>query len=196
MVFQSNETSSKLMYALMSQTIIPRPIAWVLSDNGDTSYNIAPFSYFNAVSTSPPVLYISAGKKQDSFKKDTLKNIEARSHFVVHIPSVADLSLVTETSAALPFGESEAAKFGVVLNEELDWPLPRIANVTVAFLCKRFDIVEIGTQAMILGEIVSSYVSDTIATLSEGKLSVDPKGLDPLARLGNSYASLGELLNG
>ena len=196
MLFQTSETSDKLLYALMSQTIIPRPIAWVLSDNGDASYNIAPFSYFNAVSTSPPVLYISAGKKPGGFKKDTWKNIEERSHFVVHIPSVSDVTAVTETSASLPFGESEATQFGIALNAESDWPLPRIVNVKAAFLCKRFDIIEIGNQAMILGKVVSTYVSDTIATLSEGRLSVDPIGLDPLARLGNSYASLGELLNG
>lgn len=194
MVFPSNETSDKLLYALMSQTIIPRPIAWVLSDNGDASYNIAPFSYFNAVSTSPPVLYISAGKKPGGFKKDTWKNIEERSHFVVHIPSVSDVTAVTETSASLPFGESEAAQFGIALNAESDWPLPRISNVKAAFLCKRFDIIEIGNQAMILGEIVSSYISDTIIMQSDDRLLIDPKGINPLARLGNSYSSLGELL--
>lgn len=194
MVFPSNETSDKLLYALMSQTIIPRPIAWVLSDNGDTSYNIAPFSYFNAVSTSPPVLYISAGKKPGGFKKDTWKNIEERSHFVVHIPSVSDMTAVTETSASLPFGESEAAQFGIALSVESDWPLPRIANVKAAFLCKRFDIIEIGNQAMILGQIVSSYISDTIIIQSDDRLLIDPKGINPLARLGNSYSSLGELL--
>ncbi len=50
------------VYHLMTQTVIPRPIAWVLTDSGEQNFNLAPFSYFTAVSSRPPLLMISVGK--------------------------------------------------------------------------------------------------------------------------------------
>ena len=66
------------VYGLMTQTLIPRPIAWVLSENSDGGLNLAPFSYFNAVCSSPPLVMISVGKKPDGSFKDTRVNIEGR----------------------------------------------------------------------------------------------------------------------
>ena len=93
-------------YHLMIQSIVPRPIAWVLSDNGDTTLNLAPFSYFNAVCSDPPVLMLSIGRKPDGSDKDTARNIVERSQFVVHIPHREMALEVTESSRPLPFGES------------------------------------------------------------------------------------------
>ncbi len=67
-------------YRLMIQAVVPRPVAWVLSDNGDGSLNLAPFSFFTAISSDPPLLMFSAGKKPDGTPKDTLHNVEERSH--------------------------------------------------------------------------------------------------------------------
>ena len=62
-------------YHLMTQTLIPRPIAWVLTDSGNDSLNLAPFSYFTPVSSNPALLMISVGLKPNGDKKDTLVNI-------------------------------------------------------------------------------------------------------------------------
>jgi len=53
-------------YGAMVQTIVPRPIAWVLSDNGDGSHNVAPFSFFTGICSDPPLLVLSIGKKDAS----------------------------------------------------------------------------------------------------------------------------------
>ena len=58
------ELSPANAYFLMTQTIIPRPIAWVLSENETGTYNLAPFSYFNAVSSDPAVFMLSVGKNR------------------------------------------------------------------------------------------------------------------------------------
>jgi len=78
--------SPNRVYHLMIQSIVPRPIAWILSDNGDGSLNLAPFSYFNAVCSDPPVLMVSIGRKADGGDKDTARNLVERKHCVVHIP--------------------------------------------------------------------------------------------------------------
>ena len=90
------------IYGLMTQTIIPRPIAWILTDNGDQSFNLAPFSFFNGVSSTPPLLSVSIGHKSDGTKKDTWLNIESRSHFIVHIPPAHLATSVTKTAEPLP----------------------------------------------------------------------------------------------
>ena len=87
----------KTIYQTMIQCIVPRPIAWVLTDNGDRSFNLAPFSYFNGVSSRPPIISISAGKKRDGSKKDTWKNIEERTLFVVHLAQTDHAPLVSAT---------------------------------------------------------------------------------------------------
>jgi flavin reductase (DIM6/NTAB) family NADH-FMN oxidoreductase RutF len=75
------------IHRVMLQTIVPRPIAWMLSDNGDGGYNLAPFSYFSGITSEPPLSMISAGRKADGSRKDTWRNIEERADFVVHIAS-------------------------------------------------------------------------------------------------------------
>ena len=184
------------LYFLLIQTVIPRPIAWILSDNGNGTYNLAPFSFFNAVSADPPVLMISAGFKPDGPRKDTWENIDKRGDFVVHIPSVDQSEVMVATSAALPHGESEVTQMNVALVKEQGWCLPRVKGAKAAFLCEKFAIHEIGNaQALILGKINHIWLDDGILTQDKGRLTVDPKALNPVARLGGSlYAALGQIL--
>ena len=112
MLIDLTALSPSQIYHTMIQTVVPRPIAWVLSDNGDDSFNLAPFSYFNAVSSRPPIVSLSIGLKKDGSDKDTRRNIKERSHFVIHIPHVEQAQLVTDSAAALAHGESEIARLG------------------------------------------------------------------------------------
>ena len=67
-------------YHILTQTVIPRPVAWVLSENPDGDFNLAPFSFFTPITSNPPLLMISVGKKPtEGVFKDTRVNIEARS---------------------------------------------------------------------------------------------------------------------
>ena len=73
------------VYATLTQVVVPRPVAWVLSDNGDGGWNLAPYSYFNAISSDPPMIMLSLGRKPDGCDKDTRVNLAERGEFVVHI---------------------------------------------------------------------------------------------------------------
>ena len=70
--------SANGVYHTLTRTVIPRPVAWVLSENAGGDYNLAPFSYFNAICSDPPLIMISVGKKPDGSSKDTRVNITAR----------------------------------------------------------------------------------------------------------------------
>lgn len=185
-------------YGAMIQTIVPRPIAWVLSDNGDGSFNVAPFSFFTGICSDPPLLMLSVGKKDEAEEKDTRVNIRERRNFVLHIASTRHIDQVNKTSATLAHGESEIDVANLELISIDGFPLPRIVGCDVAFACELYRIDEIGSvpQAVIYGEIQSIIVDDKlIVPHPKGYFQVDSTILDPLSRLGgNNYGSLGGVL--
>ena len=191
--------SGRDIYQFLIQAIVPRPIAWVLSDNGTGNFNLAPFSFFNGVTSRPPTLSISIGKKRDGSKKDTWRNIEDRSHFVVHIASVDMAQEVSDTSASLEFGESEITRNHIALSDHPAWPIPRVAKAKIALLCERYQIVEVGDgpQGLIIGKINRAFVMDELVrSRNEASLTLSPLELDPLARLGgDGYAALGRVFD-
>ncbi|QGJ72053.1 Flavin reductase [Planctomycetales bacterium 10988] len=182
------------IYHLMVQTVIPRPIAWVLSENGNQSYNLAPFSYFNAISSSPPTLMISVGHKKSGEKKDTWLNIEERKHFNVHIVSRAQLETMVETAAPYEHGISEVEQLEIETVEEEGFQLPRLKQAKVALACELYQLHEIGTgpQALIIGEIKQLYIEDSVVQLENSRYTIDANEIDPMARLGgNEYVYFG-----
>jgi len=195
MRIELDSLSGRDVYQLMIQTIVPRPVAWVLTDNGDGSLNLAPFSYFNGVTSRPPTLSLSIGRKRDGSRKDTWRNIEERGHFVVHIARTAQAPAVSATSASLEHGESEVEANRLEVVEESGWPLPRLRHAPVALYCHRHRIIEIGDgpQGLVIGEIKSAWYADDVATPSDsGPPRIDARKLDPLARLGgDDYGALG-----
>lgn len=186
------------VYFRMTQTLIPRPIAWVLSENADGSLNLAPFSYFNAVCSDPPLVMISVGKKPDGSNKDTRVNIEARGHFVVHIAHGDQVRAVSDSSATLASGDSEVARLGLTTAPFEGFGLPRLADCRIAYACERWEIREIGgaPQSLILGRVRRIFVDDAVATPDErGRLYVDAAKVSPLGRLGpDQYLVGGEVI--
>ena len=182
-------------YHTIIQTIIPRPIAWVLTENDNGSLNLAPFSYFTPVSSAPPILMISVGNKSAEQKKDTAKNIIEKKQCVVHI---ADQSLVESLNAsavALDYDQSEVEQLGLATTEFAGFSLPRLESAPVAYACEFYEVKEIGDAPMSLVflEIKHVYIHDDIASQSEKHLSIDAGKLNPVARLGgNDYAGLSE----
>ncbi|HXH64379.1 MAG TPA: flavin reductase family protein [Mariprofundaceae bacterium] len=198
MILDLDALSPAQTYFQMIQTLIPRPIAWVLSEHAGGSLNLAPFSYFTAVCAEPPLVLISVGHKPDGSLKDTRVNIEERDDFVIHIAHREMLEAMNASSATLPAGVSEVEKLGLATVPFPGSRLPRLAAARVAYACKRFEIREIGPgkQSLIIGRITHIYLDDTIIDVSvDGRIRVDAESLDPIARLGASeYAMLSEVV--
>lgn len=184
-------------YHLMTQTVIPRPIAWALTESGAGSknYNLAPFSYFCAVSSDPALLMISVGKKPTGDFKDTLVNIKETKKMVIHISNESQADIVTQTAATLAHGESELTdisgdRLSVVPFEGFE--LPRLAQCDIAFGCELFEIKEIGDvpQSLIFVEIKQMYISSEVSSLdAKERIKVHADKVQPLARLGASEYS-------
>ncbi len=191
-------------YHVMTQIVIPRPIAWVLTDNGELSgrqpsYNLAPFSYFNALCSDPPLIVMSIGFKPGGELKDTRRNILERNNLVVHIASQDCAEQVTASAAPLPHGESEVSRLGLSLVKQDAWALPRLERCRIAMACHLYDVSEIGPnrQGIIFCQIDEVFVSDEAVSLdAKGRPKIDAAIISPLSRLGASeYASLGEVFS-
>lgn len=188
----SGKKSSEIYFAMI-QTILPRPVAWIISENADSSLNLAPFSYFNAISSAPPLVSVSIGKKKDGSLKDTSRNIADREFFTIQIPSVEHAQLVTDSAKPYDENVSEIDKLGLETVYEDGFKLPRLANCKAAYFCRKEQIIEIGDipQSFIIGRVESIYINDEIAEIADNRLKVDAAALDPLARLGGSnYAGI------
>ena len=198
MIIDMGQLSAPDAYFAMTQTVLPRPVAWALTVNEDSTYNLAPFSFFNAISSDPPLIMFSVGLQTDGSAKDTLANITARQDFVVNIASVGQLPVLNATSATLPYGVSEVSTNNIQLTEQDGFSLPRVAESKIAMMCRRYQIQEIGNkkQALVFGEITQLFIADDCAEINEkGRLKVYADRVEPLARLGaGEYASFGEIL--
>lgn len=176
------------IYHLMTQTIIPRPIAWVLTDSGEQNYNLAPFSYFTAVSSNPPLMMISVGKKPSGEVKDTTRNVLETGQMVIHIANEALADVVTQSAATLEHGESEVLASGIELVDFDGFDLPRIKDCPIAFGCKLFEVQEIGEtpQTLIFAQIEELYIDPSVIGERSDRVVVDALKVNPLARLGGS----------
>ncbi|WP_053981803.1 flavin reductase family protein [Marinagarivorans algicola] len=210
MIIDFTKLTSAQRYFAMVQCIVPRPIAWVLTPNGDLesgepyNYNLAPYSFFTGICSSPPLIMLSAGKKpsgKDAGEtKDTAKNILRHKHFVVHIASTNQVDDLNASAQTLDYGQSEIDKQALMLAEFPGFNLPRLQNCKVAMACRLYSSHEIGDapQTIVYGEIKQLYIDDTITNSEEylnnpdSRLIIDPEALDPLARLGgNAYSQIG-----
>lgn len=187
------------VYFHMIQTLIPRPIAWVLSEIEQDRYNLAPFSYFNAVCSDPPLIMLSVGKKPDGSFKDSRVNIEQRRDFVVHIAHREMLEDLNQSSATLAADVSELDQLGIETTVFQGSRLPRIKACKIAYACECYEIHELGStpQSIIYGRISHIYIDDAITSVGEkGRLKVHADRLDPIARLGaDEYMSFGEVIS-
>lgn len=178
--------NSRDVYRWMIATIVPRPIAWVstVSAEGGAT-NLAPFSFFQGISTAPPVLMFVPVTKRDGTPKDTLRNVKATKEFVVNMVSEEMAEEMSATSAMLPHGESEFERFGVKEIASVQVKPPRVAAARVAFECKLHSVVSIGEGPgganVVFGQILCAHIDDAVLG-AEGL--PDAGKLDLIGRLG------------
>jgi len=177
-------------YQLMAQTIIPRPIAWIVTQDEKGTLNIAPFSYFMGLSSEPPSMIVSIGHKSDGSPKDTLKNIRKSKKCTICMVDEANLTKMHQSSQELAPEESEAQTFNIDTKNIVEGFPPMVAGVKSAFFCEFSQEVELkGSQTIpLIVEIKQQYIANDIIADKE-KITLE---YSPVARVGKSYARIGE----
>jgi flavin reductase (DIM6/NTAB) family NADH-FMN oxidoreductase RutF len=193
MIVSPEALSLERCYYLMSSCIVPRPIAWVGTLNEDESYNLAPYSYFNAVSATPPIVGIGIGRAHGKPEKDTLRNSRRTGELTVSIPTLDQASLVESSGENLPYGDDEFKQCGLTPRLGQVVSAPIVAEAKVSLECTVYDIIPIkrSNSTLLLAEIKIFHIRDTIL---DDKQCADPKQFNPLVRMGSGqYASIDEV---
>lgn len=199
MILDLETMTANAVYHTLTQTIIPRPVAWVLSENPAGDYNLAPFSYFTAVCSDPALIMFSIGpQKPDGSSKDTYANIMQKQRFVIHIANSAQVQQVTLSAASLPQGVSEIESCELALTAFEGAELPRVVGPKIALACTLYQHQDIGNnnQHLIFGKIEKIWLDDEVVSDDNGRLKIDAAAVDPIARLGGiDYELFGEILS-
>jgi flavin reductase (DIM6/NTAB) family NADH-FMN oxidoreductase RutF len=177
-------------YQILNAIIVPRPIAFVTTVAETGVVNAAPFSYFNGVTASPPMISISIGRRGTE-RKDTSRNLARTGEFVVNVSTVALARALSVAAGDFPADVSEAQKTGLALLPGQAVRVPRIANSPVHLECILDRIIEVGDGPvdLVLGRVVLVHVRKDLLD-EEGRIVTER--LDPLARLaGLQFAPLG-----
>jgi flavin reductase (DIM6/NTAB) family NADH-FMN oxidoreductase RutF len=168
-------------YRLMIACVVPRPIAWVSTLDPAGKPNLAPFSYFGGVSSSPPVVMVSVGWSHGR-RKDTATNLLSLPEAVVHVPSRPLAERMVRSSARTPPGADDFALVGLERLPSVRVRPWRIAGAPVAMeaVVLRHLALEEGPSDVFLLRVVRYHLDETV--LVEG--IPDPERLLAVGRLG------------
>ena len=186
MQFDFAALSGRDRYKLIVSTVVPRPIAWVVTQSAAGVVNAAPYSFFNGVSGEPPLLIVSIEGRSSTERKDTAENIRQTGQFVVNLVSTAAAPDMVVTAIDFAPGVSEVAEAKLTTAPSVKVAPPRLAASPVAFECEHFQTVELpGARDLVLGRIVMMHVADE-AVLDAARCYIDTPKLDLVGRMHGS----------
>lgn len=181
-------------YKLLTGLIVPRPIGWIGSADRDGIANLAPYSFFQAVATNPPVVLFSAGVSGGRIK-DSLANVRSSGVFTANLVDVELASAMNETAAEVAPDVDEFGIAGLTAKRFGTVDAPGVAQAKAVLECRVIDEKVIGdadqSNVIVFGEVVCFHIADEVLDGTR----IDPVTLDAVGRLaGSNYATTRDLL--
>jgi len=162
LVFELDDAESRDSYKLLTGLVVPRPIGWIGTRRADGTHNLAPFSFFNVVSTNPPVVLFSAGSHRDR-RKDSATLAEERGEFTVNIVSEEVVHAMSVTSGAFTSDDDEFAIAGLTANDGARIDAPIVTESPANLECTVREVIELGERTkLILGDVVVIHVEEGV----------------------------------
>ena len=185
MLIDPRELSPADLYRFLITAVLPRPIAFVSTRSAEGGTNVAPFSFFNAITSDPPIVMISINDRAED-PKDTLRNIRETNEFVVNVVDRALLEPMVRAAGEWPRGVSEFEVAGLTPVPSVRIAAPGVRESRIRRECRLYRELEIGKSVVVFGEVMYGWVDD--ALLTDGR--IDPVKLAPVGRLGGEAYSL------
>lgn len=187
------QNSERDNYKLLIGSIIPRPVAFVTTLSEEGIVNGAPFSYFNIVSSHPPMISLAVQRRAGQLK-DTARHIYHNQQFVVHIVDDTNVAKINETAASLPVTESEIELADLTIEHSKRISVPGVQEAKIRMECKLAQAISLGDEGhetdLFIGEVVLFHIDENIYT--QGR--IDPRALNAVSRLaGADYATIGHI---
>jgi len=190
-VFYKTDQPHNLPHDPFKSCVVPRPIAWVSSVHPNGSVNLAPFSFFNALASDPPMVMISfTGYHEHGGEKDSLFNIRSSGEFVVNMVSLTLTEAMNATSAAVAHEVDELDLAGLTTENSVLVKPPRVREAPINMECQFFHEIKLpctlknSINTTIIGKVLGIHIKQEV--LTDG--IIDLSKIMPLARLGyNQY---------
>jgi len=181
---ESGETRDT--YKLLSGLVVPRPIGWIGTRRGNDTFNLAPFSFFNVVSVSPPTVLFSGGRHPDR-PKDSVAFAEMTGEFTVNIVSESVAEAMNVTSGSFTADDDEFAIAGLTAAVGTKVRAPLVVESPANLECRVVEILTLGTEGqtrVVIGEVLAIHVRDDVLDGTR----IDNDTLQAIGRMaGDSY---------
>ncbi len=188
--------AAPLRHNPLNVLVAPRPIGWISTISHSGVANLAPFSYFNAISADPAMLMFAPNAKPDGCHKDTLRNLGEVPQFVVNIVSAQMIGAMNATSATFEFGIDEFDAVGIARAPCVNVRPPRVDAAAASLECEVHDVIALPAGAsgrgshLVIGNVVGIHIAQSC--IRDG--AVDQLSLAQVARLGrNDYTVVREI---
>jgi len=182
------DISTKDLHQFLLGSVSPRPIAFVSTIDEQGNHNLAPYSFFNAFSSNPPIVVFSSNRRvSNNTTKDTLHNIEVQKECVISAVSYDIMRQMALTSVELSSGESEYDLTGLTPVDSEMVSVPGVAESPVNMECKVKEIIKLGDHGgaghLIICEVQVMHIEESV--IVDGR--IDPHKMDLVGRMGRSY---------
>ena len=198
MEFNCQQTDETLLYKLLTGTIIPRPIGWVSTIDNKGINNLAPFSYFNMVSSNPPCVMFST-RRDNNKNKDTLNNVLQTKEFVINLVTLDNVEQMNATAAFVNATIDEFKLANLTAIDSVSVKPKRVKESPVHFECEMIHHYFIKdnngneTACVVIGQIKNIHIDDSIL-MENNRIDLDK--YKPVARLaGSNYGTIGEIFS-
>lgn len=182
MFYEPKNRNHGLPFDPFKGIVVPRPIGWISTVSASGAYNLAPYSYFNAVSTTPPIVMFSSDGD-----KDSSRNVRETGEFCCNLVTFDLLDPMNESSAPHPYGVSEFEAAGLTPLPGTLVRAPRVKEAKAVLECKVTEIIRpkaldgaVSPNILVFGEVVGVHIDDGV--LVNGM--IDTKALRIVSRLG------------
>lgn len=177
-----DRVAAPIAYKLLAATVMPRPIAWVVTKDAAGVVNAAPYSFFNVMGSAPPTIALGLLADPARGFKDSARNILDTGEFVVNLVPERLAGAANLTSVDAPRGVDELALAGLATTASVHVKPPRITDSPVAFECRTHTTVETGPgQLVVIGLVIAVHVDDRFV-LDADRAHIDTPALDLVAR--------------
>jgi len=186
MFFDFAATATQDRYKLLVSTVLPRPIAWVVTQDPQGRRNAAPYSFFNVFSPDPALVVIGIGGRKPGDAKDTGRNIRETGEFVVNLVAFDNLAPMNVTAIEFPPEVDEIAEAGLTTLPSVKVKPPRIAESPVALECRRFMLLDLNVdRTLVVGEVLAMHIRDDCVA-DPARHHIDSPRLDLVGRMHGS----------
>jgi flavin reductase (DIM6/NTAB) family NADH-FMN oxidoreductase RutF len=187
-LLDTRELDGRGRHQLLTSLIVPRPIGWISSRSADGIANLAPFSYFAALASTPMLVGVSVGSRRGE-PKDTLRNVRDSGAFCVNVVTAEQLEAMNLTAPDHAPDVDEFAVSGMRPAQAARVRAPYVEGCPAVLECRLFREVDLGAapSVLVIGEVVAVRLGPEVTFRAES-LIVDPERLRPVGRLGgDSY---------